>query len=88
MSQANTKSMVFNSGISFEQRVGERIGICGDCSAVINLSEAVQYKATWDSHYAHYYFCPNCNPSPNNATFYDGSLTGTDGERIIDQVEL
>ena len=88
MSHPNTKSLVFDSGITFEQRVGERMGVCSDCSAAINLSDAVQYKATWDSHYAHYYFCPNCNPTPNNSTFYDGNITGTDGERIIDQVEF
>jgi hypothetical protein len=88
MSHPNTKSMVFPSGTSFEQRVEQRIGVCSDCSTAVSLSEAVQYKATWDSHFAHYYFCPTCNPEPGNSTFYDGNLTGTDGERIIDQVEL
>ncbi len=88
MSHPNTKSMIFHSGTSFEQRVGDRVGVCCDCSAAINLSDAVQYQATWDSHYAQYYFCSTCNPSPNNSTFSDGNLTGTDGERIIDQVEF
>jgi hypothetical protein len=88
MSRANTKSMVFSAGTSFEKRVGDRVGVCCDCSAAVNLSDAVQYQATWDSHYAQYYFCPTCNPSPSNPTFYDGTLTDTDGERIIDQVEF
>ncbi len=88
MSHPNTKSMTFSSGTPFEQRVKQRIGVCSDCSAAVNLSEAVQYKATWDSHFAHYYFCPTCNPAPGNSTFYDGNLTGTDGERIIDQEEF
>jgi hypothetical protein len=49
MSHPNTKSMVFSPGTPFEQRVKQRIGVCSDCSAAVNLSEAVQYKATWDS---------------------------------------
>jgi hypothetical protein len=89
MSKSNTRGNVFNNSSERQATLSSRIGVCSSCKHSSSLHNSEEYTAEWDRHWAIYYFCRNCNPSPDSKlNFYTGQLEGEDNETIIDQVEF
>ena len=90
MDEANTRGKVFYEDDDRIDGLNSRKGKCPDCGKSIFLSQANEYKAEWDRHWAIYYFCGSCNPNPQpqGISFYTGQIEGDNGEAIIDQVEM
>lgn len=88
MSRSNTTGKVFQKSGERQGTLSKRIGICSSCNQAIPLSRSKEYTAEWDRHWAIYYYCLSCNPSPNSkVNFYSGQLEGENNETIIDQVQ-
>lgn len=84
-----SKGRVFDADISQAERVEGRAGRCPTCGRLVELREALELVADWDSQYAHYYYCPECGLplTRTGSAFYRGQLQGADGDAIIDVVE-
>ena len=65
----NTVGRVFPATTSREERTRNRIAQCENCNKVMFLNTTSGYTAEWDRHWAYYYFCPKCNPSPRSQEF-------------------